>query len=155
MLQKDTYTTLNPVNRLFIKVAPRVEKTEVFKTGWKFANRACFASCIIKKTLFIMDERKSVFCLILTMKLSSTGLKYLNVHSTLNFAKTFLFFNINTNQTSKEQDLNFIRSSQLFWQQPWRGVLEVNCQACNFTLQASLRILVAFFRPVLKNLLNF
>ena len=45
----------------------------------------------------------------------------------------FIFLNINTNQASKEQDLNFIRSSYLFWELPWRGALEVNCQACNFT----------------------
>ena len=30
----------------------------------------------------------------------------------------FIFLNNNTNQTSKEQDLNFIRSSHLFWEQP-------------------------------------
>ena len=36
----------------------------------------------------------------------------------------FIFLNINTNQTSKEQDLNFIRSSHLFWEQPWRDLLE-------------------------------
>ena len=29
--------------------------------------------------------------------------------------------------------MNFIRISHLFWKQPWRAALEVNCQACNFT----------------------
>ena len=52
------------------------------------------------------------------MKLSSAVLSYLNVHSTLNFTRTFfIFLNINTYQTSKEQILNFIRSShrKVFW----------------------------------------
>ena len=29
----------------------------------------------------------------------------------------FIFLNINTNQIKKEQDLNFIRSIHLFWEQ--------------------------------------
>ena len=54
--------------------------------------------------------------LVLRVELFSTALNCLNAHSTLNFARTFfLFLNITTNQTSKEQDLNFIRSSHLFW----------------------------------------
>ena len=61
-----------------------------------------------------------------------------------------IFLDINTNQTSKEQDLNFLRSNHLFSEQPQKEVVEVNCQAFNFTLRAFLRILVTFFRPVLK-----
>ena len=38
------------------KVAPRVEKTEVFKKGWNFAS--CFAACIIKKGFFLLLWRK-------------------------------------------------------------------------------------------------
>ena len=50
-----------------------------------------------------------------------------------NFCWTiFSFLNKNTNQKSKELDLNFIKSSYLFLEKPCRGVLEVNCQACNF-----------------------
>ena len=46
----------------FIKVAPTVEKTGVFKKGWNFASWTCFASCIIEKTLFsIIDKRNSIF----------------------------------------------------------------------------------------------
>ena len=44
-----------------------------------------------------------------------------------------VFLNIDTNQTSKEQDLNFIRSRQLFCGQPERDVAEVKCQACKVT----------------------
>ena len=45
-------------------MTPRVEKSEVFKKGWNFANLTYFACCIMKKTLFsIMDERNSVFSL--------------------------------------------------------------------------------------------
>ena len=47
--------------RANLKVAPRLEKTEVFKESWNFANRACFASCIMKKTLFFILEEKNSF----------------------------------------------------------------------------------------------
>ena len=49
------------INSLYemIKVASRVENTEVIKKGCNFANRTYFASCVSEKTLFsIMDERK-------------------------------------------------------------------------------------------------
>ena len=70
-----------------------------------------------KITIFIMEERTVFFLHIFTIKLSSTSLSYLDAHSTLNFFRTFLIFlNINTDQTSKEQDLNFIKSSHLLWE---------------------------------------
>ena len=62
----------------------------------------------------------------------------------------FIFLNIKANQASKEQDLNFIRNSHLFWEQRQRGVLEVNFQASNFTVRLVLRSLVIFFEPVLE-----
>ena len=59
---------------------------------------------------FFLGGNKQHFLLLFTMKLSSAALSYLNPHSTLNFAQTFSYF-------SKEQDLNFMRSSDLFWDQ--------------------------------------
>ena len=44
------------------------------------------------KNTFIMADRNGVFLVTFTMKLSSTVLSYLNAHSTLNFAGTFLYF---------------------------------------------------------------
>ena len=85
-----------------------------------------------KINIFLMEDWNSVFFLIFTMKLSSAPLSYLNAHSTLNFARKFLhFLNINANQKSKEQDLNFIRSSHLCWEH--MDALEAFiCQTCNF-----------------------
>ena len=122
-----------PHFRRWFKVAPSVEKTEVFKkvASWK-------------NLTFHHRGKKLRFFLIFTKKLSSATLIYLNAHSTLNFARTFTFLNINANQTSKEQDLNFIRINHLFWEQPQRDVLKVNCQAFNFNLRVFLRILVTF-----------
>ena len=45
-----------------------------------------------KENFFFMEERNCVFFLIFTMKLSSAALSYLKVHPTLNFARTFLYF---------------------------------------------------------------
>ena len=39
-----------------------------------------------------LSSRKEHFCVIFTMKLLSTALSYLNAHSTLNFARTFVYF---------------------------------------------------------------
>ena len=36
-----------------VNVAARVEKIEVFKRGWNFANRTYFTSCIMKKHYFL------------------------------------------------------------------------------------------------------
>ena len=37
-----------------IKVAPRVEKTEVFRKCQNFADRTYFASCIMRKHYFLL-----------------------------------------------------------------------------------------------------
>ena len=39
-----------------------------------------------------LSSRKEHFFVIFTMKLLSTALSYLNAHSTLNFARTFVYF---------------------------------------------------------------
>ena len=48
------------------KVAPRVEKIEVFKKGWNFVSGTCLVSSIMKKHCFIMEERDDVFSLFST-----------------------------------------------------------------------------------------
>ena len=63
-------------------VAPRVEKTEVFKKGGNFARLTCFENFIV---IFIKEERNGVSSLVFTMKLFSAVLSYLTAHSTLDF----------------------------------------------------------------------
>ena len=48
-----------------MKVAPRVENTEVFKKGWNFANSDLFCELLNGRNISIMDERNSVFSLFL------------------------------------------------------------------------------------------
>ena len=50
-----------------VEVAPGVEKTELFKKGWNFANRTYFTSCAMKTLFSNMDERNSVFSLFLPL----------------------------------------------------------------------------------------
>ena len=69
------------------------------------------------KNIIFHGRKKRRFFLIFSMKSSSTAPSYLN--DTLNVTRTFLhFLNINTNQTSKEWDLNFVRSNYCFLEQP-------------------------------------
>ena len=53
------------VIRLFktstIKVAPRVEKTEVVKKGWNFSNRTYFTRCMMKKHCSLIYAKGAVF----------------------------------------------------------------------------------------------
>ena len=89
------------------KVAPRVEKTEVFRKGWNFANRTYFASCIMRKHYFLLWTKETAFfpyfyhgIIFYSAELFDCAVNfkfYLNI---------FIFLNINTNQTSNEQYLN-------------------------------------------------
>ena len=63
----------------------------------------------------------------------------------------FVFLNINTNLCKKHPLILGAAVERCCGS----ICLEVNCQACNFTLRAFLRILVTSFWPVLKNLSKF
>ena len=97
-LERCIYSTLFLINddKILLsqrKVAPRVEKTEVFRKSWNFANRTYFASCIIRKHFFFYyGQKKQRFFLIFTMELFSTALGYFIAQSTLNFTRTSLYF---------------------------------------------------------------
>ena len=92
---------------LFLQVAPRVEKTEVFSKGWNFASPTYFASCIMRKHYFLLWTKETAFfpyfyhgIIFYSAELFDCAVNfkfYLNI---------FIFLNINTNQTSKEQYLN-------------------------------------------------
>ena len=50
----------------FIKVALRVEKTEVFRKDWNFADWTYFVSCIMRKHYFLLWTKEiAFFCLFL------------------------------------------------------------------------------------------
>ena len=42
-------------------MVPRVEKTEVFRKGWNFANRTYFPSCIMRKHHFLLWTKETAF----------------------------------------------------------------------------------------------
>ena len=76
-----------------LKVAPRVEKTKIFKKRLKFCKSYLYWEMYHEKTLFfIIEERNGVFSFDFTMKLFSTALNHLTAHSILNFPRTFLYF---------------------------------------------------------------
>ena len=68
------------------------------------------------------------------------------------YVKIFIFLNI-TYKSNIKGAIFELRSSHLFRDQPYKEVLEVKCQACNFTGVLSFtrvfEVLVSFFRPVL------
>ena len=101
----------NSVEALILfKVASGFQKNEVFKKDWNFASCSSFASCIMKKHFFQGGEKRRFFPLFALWN-------YLLLRWAICW-NIFMFLNINTNQTSKEQDLNFIRSSHFFGEQP-------------------------------------
>ena len=88
-------------------MAPGVEKTEVFKKGWNFANRTYFRSCKMRKHYFLYYFLHFLYF----FPYFYHGIIFFSAElfaCTANFKfylNIFIFFNINTNQTSKEQCL--------------------------------------------------
>ena len=104
-------------DQLYLKVGSRVPKIKVFKKGWNFAS-SCFVSCFWKNIFFFMEQRNGVFPYI-HYEIIFCCAELFECTFNFNFCQSiFIFLNINKNQTSKEQDLNFIRSSHVFWEQP-------------------------------------
>ena len=102
------------VAEVTFKVASRVQKIEVFKKGWNFASCSCLLASLQVaswKIIFSWRKETSFFPLFLLWIIFCCT-------EVLECAFIFIFLNINTNQTSKEHDLNFMRSSYLFWEQP-------------------------------------
>ena len=105
-------------------VAPRVENTEVFKKGWNFANQTYFASCIMKN-IYYGRKKQCFFCFFCffyhEIIFYSTELSECTINFKL-YLNIFIFLNISTNQTSKEEYLNKkaatyfgISSTKRFW----------------------------------------
>ena len=79
-----------------------------------------------------MGERNSFFSLFLPMKLFSTALSYLSAQSTLNLLEDFYIFKHKHKPNIKGAIVE-LRSSHLFRDYLYKEVLEVKCQARNFT----------------------
>ena len=78
-----------------------------------------------------MDKR-NYFFLIFTMELFSTVLKQLIAQSTLNLLE--YLYNFKHKHKSNIKGATFeLTSSDLLFDQAYKEVLEVKCQACNFT----------------------
>ena len=110
-------------------MAPRVEKTEVFRKGRNFAIRTYFASSIMRKHYFLLWMKETAYFY------HGIGAELFDCAVNFKFyLNIFIFFNINTNQISKIKGAIFeLRSNHLFRDQQYKEVLEVKCQACNFT----------------------
>ena len=121
----------------------------------KFWKLFLFCKLHHEKTFFYHGGKKRCFFLISTMKLSSTSLSYLNVHSALNFARTFLCLNINTNQNIKGARFEFYMKQSLNL-----GAAVERCSRSKLSGPATLLHgrfwgFWSHFRPVLEDLLKF
>ena len=116
-----------------IKVAPRVEKTGVFRKDWNFCKSDLFWELHNEKTLFsIMDERHSVCSLFLPWNYC---LRHWAIwfRSQLYILLEHLYIFKHKHKSNIKGAIFELRSSHLFRDQPYKEVLEVKCQACNFT----------------------
>ena len=120
----EIYLFLAIFQQPWFKVVSRVEKTEFFKKGWKFANHTW-------KTFFCCDGGKKQLLFFLLFSWDYFLQHWaIWLHIQFKFClNIYLFLNINTNQTM-EQNPNCIRSSHLFHEQLLKEVLKVKCQAC-------------------------
>ena len=64
------------------------------------------------------------------MELFSTALSYLTAQSTLNLKHLYIFKH--KHKSNIKGAIFELRSSHLFRDQPYKEVLQVKCQACNF-----------------------
>ena len=76
-----------------LRVASRVHRTEIFKKVWNFVICSCFTSRIMTKHCFFQGGKKRLFFPYFHYENA-----HLSAHSTLNFAKTFIFLSINTSK---------------------------------------------------------
>ena len=91
----------------FLKVAPRVEKTEVFRKVWNFANWTYFASYIMRKHYFLLWTKETAFFSYFYFGIIFYSAELFDYPVNFKFyLNIFILLNINTNQTSTEQYLN-------------------------------------------------
>ena len=116
------------ISFLFFKVIPRVEKTEVFRKSWNFAHRSYFASCIMRNYYFLLWTKETAF-----FPYFHHGIIFCSAEIFI-CADNFKFYlNIYIFKSNIKGAIFELRSRHLFRDQPYKEVLEVKCQACNFT----------------------
>ena len=114
-------------------MAPRVEKTEVFRKGWNFANRTYFPNSVMRKYYFLLWTKETAF-----FSCFHQGIIFCSAElfdCTVNFEfylNIFIFFK-HKHKSNIKGAIFEIRSSHLIWHQLYKEVLEMKCQVCNFT----------------------
>ena len=114
-------------------MAPRVQKTEVFRKGWNIASQTYFASWILRKHYFLLwMKEKSIFSLFLPWNyfLQCWAIW---LCSQLYILVLHLYIFKHKHKSNIKGAIFILKSSHLFRDQPYKEVLEVKCQACNFT----------------------
>ena len=111
------------------KVAPMVEKTEVFRKGWNFANRTYFASYMMRKH-FLLWTKKTAFFPYFYHGFTFCSAELFDCAVNFKFYLNIVIF-LSKRKSDIKGAIFELRSSHLFWDQPYKEVLEVNCQACN------------------------
>ena len=98
-----------------IKVAPRIEKTEVFRKGRNCANRTYFASCMMRKHLFLLWTKETAFFLYFyhgIILYSSKGLVthnyILKIHRVIQYSKNIFKCNLVKNILKIYKKITFL-----------------------------------------------
>ena len=85
-----------------------------------------------KNIIFYHGRKKQRFFLIFTNEIIFYSAELFVCAVNFKFyLNIFTFLNIKTNGIKAA--IVELRSSHLFWDQPYKGILQVKCQACNFT----------------------
>ena len=98
----------------------------------KFCKSDLFCELHDEKAFSIMVERNSVFSLFLPWNIFYSAELFGSAQSTLNFLWTSYYFK-HKHKSNMKGAISELGSSHLFWDQSNGEVLEIKCQACNFT----------------------
>ena len=113
---------------LIIKVALRVEKTEVFKKGWNIANQTYFTSCKMKKKIFQLWAKETAFFPYFYQWNYFTQRWAICLRSQLQILLEHLYIF----KHKHKSNIPWIKKQLLMSNQPYKEVLEVKCQTYNF-----------------------
>ena len=115
-----------------IKVVPRVEKTEVFKKCWNFTNQIYFTCCKMKKHYFLLWTKETAFFPYFYHEIIFYSAELFVCAVNFKFYLNIYMFK-HTRKSNIKGAIFELSSSHLFRNQLYKEVLEVKCQACNFT----------------------
>ena len=111
-------------------MVPRVEKTEVLKKGWNFANRTYFAGCVMRKHYFLLWTKEPALFSYFYHEIIFYSIELFDCAVNFKFYLNIVIF-LSKRKSDIKGAIFELRSSHLFWDQPYKEVLKVNCQACN------------------------